>query len=157
MAVQFIPDGYATVTPYLYIRDAARAIEFYKSAFGAIELFRMAAPGGRIGHAELQIGNSRIMLADEFPDMNVRGPESLDGTTVSFLIYVEDVDSEFNRAIAAGAKVLRPVKDQFYGDRSGTLADPFGHSWTIATHLEDVSPDEMNRRYESASKPAGNA
>ena len=97
------------------------------------------------------------MLADEFPDMNVRGPESLDGTTVSFLIYVEDVDSEFNRAIAAGAKVLRPVKDQFYGDRSGTLADPFGHSWTIATHLEDVSPDEMNRRYESASKPAGNA
>ena len=133
------------------------AIEFYKSALGATELFRLGAPGGRIGHAELLIGNSRIMLADEMPDMNVRGPESLGGTTVSFLIYVEDVDSKFGQAITAGAKVLRPVKDQFYGDRSGTLVDPFGHSWTIATHVEDVSPDEMNRRYEAVSKPVGDA
>ena len=157
MAVKPIPDGYATVTPYLYIRDAAGAIEFYKTAFGATELFRMVGPGGRIGHAELQIGNSRIMLADEFPEMNVRGPESLGGTSVSFLIYVEKVDSEFDRAVAAGAKVLRPVKDQFYGDRSGTLADPFGHSWTIATHVEDVSSDEMKRRSEAATQPAGEA
>lgn len=140
MAVQPIPDGYTTVTPYLYIRDAACAVEFYKSAFEATELFRLADPGGGIGQAEIQIGNSRIMLADEFLEMNVRGPESLGGTSVSFLIYVEDVDSKFNRAIAAVAKVLRPVKDQFYGDRSGTLADPFGHPWTIATHLMTSRP-----------------
>jgi len=157
MAVKPIPDGYATVTPFVYIRDVARAIEFYQSAFGATELFRLAAPGGKIGHAELQIGNSRIMLSNEFPDMNLRGPESLGGTSVSFLIFVEDVDSKFNQAIAAGAKVLHPVKDQFYGDRSGTLADPFGHSWTIATHVEDVSADEMNRRYEAVSKSANSA
>ena len=143
MAVKPIPDGYATVTPYLYVRGAARAIDFYSKAFGAIELYRLANPDGRIGHAEILIGTSRIMLADEFPEMNVKGPQSLEGTSVSFLIYVEDVDARFDRAIAAGATVLRPLKDQFYGDRSGTLADPFGHSWTIATHVEDVSPEEM--------------
>jgi len=149
MAVKPIPDGYATVTPYLYVRDAARAIDFYAKAFGAIELYRLANPGGKIGHAEILIGTSRIMLADEFPEMNVKGPQSLKGTSVSFLIYVEDVDAQFDHAIAAGATVLRPLKDQFYGDRSGTLADPFGHSWTIATHVEDVSPAEMKARFES--------
>ena len=152
MAVKPIPDGYATVTPYLYVRDAARAIDFYSKAFGAIELYRLANPDGRIGHAEILIGTSRIMLADEFPEMNVKGPQSLEGTSVSFLIYVEDVDAQFDRAIAAGATVLRPLKDQFYGDRSGSLADPFGHSWTIATHVEDVSPEEMQARVRSRYK-----
>ena len=152
MAVKPIPDGYATVTPHLYVRDAARAIDFYSKAFGAIELYRLANPDGRIGHAEILIGTSRIMLADEFPEMNVKGPQSLEGTSVSFLIYVEDVDAQFDRAIAAGATVLRPLKDQFYGDRSGTLADPFGHSWTIATHIEDVSPEEMQARFRSRYK-----
>ena len=152
MAVKPIPDGYATVTPYLYVRDAARAIDFYSKAFGAIELYRLANPDGRIGHAEILIGTSRIMLADEFPEMNVKGPQSLEGTSVSFLIYVEDVDAQFDRAIVAGATVLRPLKDQFYGDCSGTLADPFGHSWTIATHVEDVSPEEMQARVRSRDK-----
>jgi PhnB protein len=157
MAVKPIPDGYGTITPYLYIKDAARAIDFYVKAFGAIELYRLADPGGKIGHAEILIGTSRIMLADEFPERNVRGPQSLGGTSVSFLIYVEDVDARFDRAIAAGATMLRAVKDQFYGDRSGTLADPFGHSWTIATHVEDVSPEEMKARFEAAMKPAADA
>jgi len=152
MAVKPIPEGYATVTPYLYVRDAARAIDFYTKAFAAIELYRMANPDGRIGHAEILIGTSRIMLADEFPEMNVKGPQSLEGTSVGFLIYVEDVDARFDRAIAAGATVLRPLKDQFYGDRSGTLADPFGHSWTIATHVEDVSPEEIQSRFASTMK-----
>jgi PhnB protein len=157
MAVQPIPGGYGTLTPYLYIRGAGRAIEFYKSAFGATELFRLAGPDGRIGHAEMQIGTSRIMLADEFPEMDVRGPESLGGTSVSFLIYVPDVDASFDRAIAAGGKVQRPVKDQFYGDRSGTLADPFGHTWTIATHVEDVPPEELEARSRAARKNADSA
>ena len=157
MSVKPVPDGYGTVTPYLYIKDAARAIEFYKQALGATELFRLADPGGKVGHAELQIGNSRIMLADEFPEMNVVGPETLGGTSVSFLIYVDDVDASFDRAIAAGASVTRPVKDQFYGDRSGSLKDPFGHTWTIATHTEDVSPEEMESRYKAMVKPGGSA
>jgi PhnB protein len=152
MAVKPIPDGYATVTPYLHVRDAARAIDFYMKAFGAIELFRLADPGGRIGHAEILIGTSRIMLADEFPEMNVKGPQSLEGTSVSFMIYVEDVDARFDRAIAAGAKVHQPIKDQFYGDRSGSLTDPFGHHWTLATHVEDVPPEEMKLRFEAALK-----
>jgi len=155
MAVKPIPDGYATVTPYLYVRDAARAIDFYAKAFGAIELYRLPNPGGKIGHAEILIATSRIMLADEFPEMNVKGPQSLEGTSVSFLIYVEDVDARFDRAIAPGATVLRPLKDQFYGDRSGTLADPFGHSWTIATHVEDVLPEEMQARFEAAMRSPG--
>jgi PhnB protein len=157
MSVKPVPDGYGTVTPYLYIKEAARAIEFYKQALGAAELFRLAEPSGKIGHAELQIGNSRIMLADEFPAMNVLGPETLGGTSVSFLIYVDDVDASFDRAIAAGGTVTRPVKDQFYGDRSGSLKDPFGHTWTIATHTEDVSPEEMDSRYKAMLKPGGGA
>lgn len=146
MAVQPIPTGYHTVSAYLIVKDAARAIEFYTKAFDATEIMRFPAPDGKIGHAELRIGDSPIMLADEFPDMGFRGPASLGGTPVSLLLYVEDVDALFKQAIAAGAKEMRPVKDQFYGDRSGTLVDPFGHVWTIATHIEDMSMDEMQRR-----------
>jgi PhnB protein len=155
MAVKPIPDGYHTATPYLIVKGAARAIEFYQKAFGAIEVMRMADPGGRVGHAEVKIGDSPIMLADEIPEMGYRGPQSLGGTAVSICLYVEDVDARFNRAVAAGAQVLRPVKDQFYGDRSGTLADPFGHVWTIATHKEDVAPEEMRRRAEAYMKQQG--
>ncbi|MBI4229521.1 MAG: VOC family protein [Planctomycetes bacterium] len=156
MAPKPIPEGYHTATPYLIVKGAAEAIEFYKKAFGARELMRFAQPGGKVGHAEIKIGNSPIMLADEYPDMGYRGPKSLGGTAVSILLYVEDVDRLFAQAIAAGGKVDRPVKDQFYGDRSGTLKDPFGHVWTIATHKEDVSPEEMHRRM-AASKKEGSA
>src|SRR5262249_9957088 len=156
MAVKPIPEGYYTVTPYLIIKGAARAIEFYKKAFGATELFRMDEPGGKVGHAELKIGNSPIMLADEYPEMGFRSPQSLVGPGVSIVLYVEDVDARFNQAVAAGAKVLRPVKDQFYGDRTGTLEDPFGHIWSIATHKEDVSLEEMHKRM-AAMKPQGSA
>jgi PhnB protein len=152
MAVKPIPEGYHSVTPYLYIRGAARALEFYKQAFGAKELFRMTDPTGRVGHAEIMIGNSPVMLADEHPEMGVRGPESLGGTTSGLCIYVEDVDARFDRAVAAGAKVLRPLQDQFYGDRSGTVTDPFGHVWTIATHVEDVPSEEMHKRAEECMK-----
>jgi PhnB protein len=152
MAVKPIPDGYHTVTPYLIVKDAARAIEFYKQAFGASERMRLTDPGGRVGHAEITIGDSAIMLADEFPEMGVRSPQALGGSPVSLALYVEDVDATADRAIAAGATVVRPVKDQFYGDRSGTFADPFGHVWTIATHKEDVSPDEMGKRFEAIMK-----
>ena len=152
MSVKPIPDGYHTATPYLIVTGAASALEFYKQAFGAVELFRMAAPDGRIGHAEMQIGDSRIMLADEFPDMGFRSPQSLGGTPVGLMLYVEDVDARFSRAVAAGAKVVRPVKDQFYGDRSGTLTDPFGHSWTLATHIEDLTMAEVQKRSESQFK-----
>jgi len=141
-----IPKGYHTATPYLIIKGAAKALEYYKKAFGAKETLRFAAPGGMIGHAEIKIGDSMIMLADEYPDMGYRGPLSLGGSAVSILLYVEDVDRWFDRAIAAGGKATRPVADQFYGDRSGTLTDPFGHVWTISTHVEDVSLEEMNRR-----------
>jgi PhnB protein len=143
------------VTAYLIVKDAARAIDFYKKAFGAIELFRMADPSGRIGHAEIKIGDSPVMLADEFPDMGYRSPLSLGGTPVSLLIYVENVDALASQAIAAGAKVLRPVIDQFYGDRSGTFSDPFGHTWTIATHKEDLSPEELQKRSEAFMKKQG--
>lgn len=141
-----IPDGYHSVTPYLIVKGAARALEFYKKAFNAQELYRMDAPGGTIGHAEIQIGDSRIMLSDEFPEMGARSPETLGGSPIGLCIYVENVDVFFKQAVAAGGKEERPVKDQFYGDRSGTLRDPFGHQWTIATHKEDVSPEEMARR-----------
>jgi PhnB protein len=144
--VKPIPDGYHTATPYLIVNGAAKAIEFYKKAFGAEELFRMADPNGKVGHAEIKVGNSPIMLADEFPEMGARGPASLGGSPVSILLYVEDVDAVFQRAVAAGASATRPVKDQFYGDRLGGITDPFGHLWYIATHIEDVSPDEMKRR-----------
>ena len=154
MATKPIPDGYRTATPYLIIKGAADAIEFYKRAFGATELLRMADPQGRVGHAEIKIGDSVIMLADEHPAMGYRGPRSLGGSSVSILLYLEDVDGVFERAVKAGAKAQRPVADQFYGDRSGTLEDPFGHVWTVATHVEDVSPEEMQRRAEAAMKSA---
>ena len=146
-----IPEGHHTATPYLIIKDAASAIEFYKKAFGATELFRMADPkSGKIGHAEIKIGNSPIMIADEFPEMGVRSPQSFGGSPVSIFLYVEDVDALASQAIAAGAKVLMPVQDQFWGDRYGKLADPFGHVWDIATHKEDVAPEEIHKRAAAA-------
>ena len=141
-----IPDGYERATPYLIFLDATRAIEFYKKAFGATELTRMTMPDGKIGHAEIKIGGAIIMLADEFPNMGARSPQSLGGTAVSLLIYVNDVDAFAARAQAGGVKVLQPVADQFYGDRSIKVADPFGHVWMFATHIEDVPPEEMDRR-----------
>jgi PhnB protein len=147
-----IPEGYHTATPYLIIKDAAKAIEFYKKAFGAKEMMRMSQPDGRIGHAEIKIGNSPIMLADEFPEMGARSPQSLGGSPVSILLYVEDVDAFAEQAVAAGTKVVRPVKDQFYGDRSGSFEDPFGHQWHIATHVEDVAPDELRKRAAAAGR-----
>jgi PhnB protein len=152
MPVKPIPDGYHTVTPYLYVHGAARAIDFYQRAFGATETMRMEMPGGKIGHAEIRIGDSNIMLADEFPEMGVRGPQALGGTSVSLLLYVDDVDARVEEAVAAGATVVRPLQDQFYGDRSATLSDPFGHTWTIATHVEDIPPEEMEQRHEAFLK-----
>jgi len=149
MSIKPIPDGYHTATPYLFVKGAAQAIAFYQRAFGATELFRMEGPGGSVAHAEIQIGDSRLMLADEVPQMGYHGPVSLGGTTVSLLLYVENVDTFFAQAVAAGATATRAVKDQFYGDRSGTLTDPFGHVWTIATHTEDVSSEEMARRMQA--------
>ncbi len=152
MAVKPVPAGYHTVTPYLIIKGAARAIDFYKQAFGATELMRFPGPDGKVAHAEIKIGDSPIMLGDEAPQMNAVSPQSLGGTPVGILLYVEDVDTMFNRAVAAGATVERPVQDQFYGDRSGTLTDPFGHKWTLATHKEDVSHEEMQRRMQAMMK-----
>lgn len=146
MAVKPIPEGYHSVTPYLIVNDGAGAIDFYKKAFGAVETVRMGSPEGKIGHAEIRIGDSYVMLADESPDMGHRSAQSIGATPVSLVLYVEDVDAQFKQAIAAGAKELRPVEDQFYGDRMGTLVDPFGHVWSLGTHKEDVSPEEMNRR-----------
>ena len=150
MRVSPIPEGYHSVTPYLVMKNAAAAIEFYKEAFGAVELLRMAAPGGKIGHAEIKIGDSPVMLADEYPDLGFKGPESLGGTPVSLMIYVDDVDKIYPQAIAAGGKEVRPLQNQFYGDRSGTLTDPFGHVWTISTHVEDVPEEELAKRAEAA-------
>jgi PhnB protein len=141
-----VPDGFHAATPMLAINDAGKAIEFYKQAFGATELMRLTDSGGKIGHAELRIGEARIMLADENPQYNV-SPQTLGGSPVMIHLYVEDVDAWVNRAVTAGAKVVFPVKDQFYGDRSGRLVDPFGHIWIIATHKEDVSPEETQRRF----------
>jgi PhnB protein len=141
-----IPQGYHSVIPYLVVDGAARAIDFYKSAFGATEMFRMPGPGGKIGHAEIKIGDSVIMLADEHPEVGARSPRSIGGSPVSILLYVDDVDAMSARATAAGAKVTRPVTDQFYGDRAGSFEDPFGHQWHIHTHVEDVSSEEMKRR-----------
>lgn len=146
MAVKPIPDGYHSVTPYLYVAGGAAALDFYKKAFNAVELFRMPGPDGKIGHAEFKIGDSPIMLADEHPQMGAVGPKTLGGQSSSIMLYVENSDALSEQAIAAGAKVLRPIKDQFYGDRSCTVEDPFGHVWTISTHTEDVPPDEMARR-----------
>jgi PhnB protein len=144
--VKPIPDEYRAATPYLSLSDAARAIDFYKQAFGAREVMRMPAPQGKIGHAEIRIGDAPIMLADECPEMNFRSPQSLGGSPVNIVIYVNDVDALVNQAVAAGAKLLRPVQDQFYGDRMGVLQDPFGHSWSFATHIEDVPPEELQKR-----------
>ena len=153
MPVKPIPEGYHSVTPYLICKNAAKAIDFYKAAFGAKETVRMPGPGGKVMHAELLIGNSYIMLADEAPERDSRSPESIGGTPVGFMIYVPDVDAQFKQAIAAGGKVVMPVADQFYGDRSGTLVDPSGHKWTIGTHKEDVSSEEMQRRMAAMPKP----
>lgn len=140
-----IPEGYHSVTPYLCCRDAGAAIEFYKKAFGAREVLRMDNQG-KVGHAEIQVGDSRIMLADEFPEMGFLSPQSVGGSPIMIHLYVEDVDMTANRAVAAGGKVTRPIADQFYGDRGGQLEDPFGHKWYIATHKEDLSPEEIDKR-----------
>jgi len=144
--VKPIPEGYARVTPYLCIDGASAAIEFYRTVFGATERMRMPAPGGKVGHAELDFGGSVVMLADEHPEMGVRGPKSIGGSPVTLSVYVEDVDRVFAAALAAGARELRAVENQFYGDRSGQFEDPFGHRWNVATHVQDVSPEEMERR-----------
>ena len=140
------------MTPYLAVNDAAAAIEYYKRAFGAIETMRMPGPGGKIMHAEVRIGDSPIMLADECPEMGHRGPKSFGGTPVGICLYVEDADAVFAKAVAAGAEVTKPLADQFYGDRTGTVTDPFGHLWHVMTHVEDVSPEEMRKRHEATSK-----
>lgn len=145
MGVRAIPEGYHAVTPYLIVNDAKQALEFYKEGLGATELFRMDM-GSRIGHAEFQIGDSRIMVSDEFPEAGAKSPKTLGGSPVLIHLYVDNVDTFVERAVGAGAKVIRPVADQFYGDRSGGFEDPFGHLWHVATHIEDVSPDEMQRR-----------
>ncbi len=155
--VQAIPAGYEGVTPYLIVRDAARMLDFYKKAFGATEVLRLPAPGGKIGHAEIKIGKGMVMLADESPEMGHKSPQSVGGTPITLMFYVPDIDAQFAKALAAGAVVKHPLKDQFYGDRSGTLTDPSGHIWTIATHTEDVSPDEIDRRMKAMTageKPA---
>lgn len=150
MSAKPIPEGYHSVTPYLIVRGGAAAIDYYTKAFGATELFRFPAPDGKIGHAEIKIGDSPIMLADEYPAMGYNGPQSVGGSPVSLMIYVEDVDAVFNRAIESGGTVKEAVQDKFYGDRIGTLTDPFGHVWHVATHKEDVSLEEMERRAKAA-------
>ncbi|MGW8764420.1 VOC family protein [Streptomyces sp. NPDC055815] len=155
MTVQPIPEGYPRVTPYLCVDGAAAAIDFYVSVLGATERMRMPAPEGRIGHAELELGNSLIMLADEFPEMNFRSPKAVGGTPITLHVYVEDVDSVFAEALTRGAKQLSPVKNEFYGDRTGQLEDPFGHRWNLSTHVEDVPPEEMEKRAEEAMRAMG--
>lgn len=156
MTTKFIPDGYHVVTPYLMIKGAAEAIEFYKRAFGAAELFKVVTPRNRIGHAEIKIGDSRIMLAEDFgTEYTFRNPQSSGGSSVGLHLYVEDVDAMFAQAVDAGAKAVRPVQNQFYGDRTGTLEDPFGHIWFLATHKEDLSPDEIKQRADAMFKQGG--
>jgi PhnB protein len=147
MSVKSIPDGYHSITPYLIVKEPAQALEFYQKAFGAIELIRMADPNGGIMHAEFQVGDSKVMMAGEFPQMGAVSPQTLGGTPVSLCLYVENVDECFQQALAAGAKEKRAVQDQFYGDRSGTLEDPFGHTWTIATHVEDLTKEQIEQRF----------
>jgi PhnB protein len=146
MNVPTTPTGYHTITPYLYVKGGEAALEFYQRAFGAEVMMTLPMPGGVLGHAEFRIGDSVVMLADEQPSMGVRGPVTLGGNSSSLMIYLPDVDRAFDRAIAAGGEIVRPVADQFYGDRSGQLKDPFGHVWTLATHVEDVTPEEVTRR-----------
>jgi PhnB protein len=147
-----IPEGYPRVTPYLVVDGAAAAIDFYTSVFGATERMRMDGPDGKVGHAELGIGDSVVMLADEHPEVGARGPRSVGGTPVSLHVYVEDADAVFERALTAGAKELRPLENQFYGDRMGAFEDPFGHHWNVATHVEDVPPEEMSKRAAEAAQ-----
>jgi PhnB protein len=149
--VKPVPAGYHAVTPYLSVRGAAEAIDFYKKALGAKELMRMPGPDGKVGHAEIRIGDSRVMLADEHPEMNFTGPQSYGGTSVHLHVYLPNVDAQVAKALKAGAKLVRPVKDQFYGDRLGTIEDPFGHVWHLATHLEDLSKAEMKKRAAKAA------
>ena len=144
-----IPDGYHSITPYLVVQGALEAIEFYKKAFGAIEVLRLRLPNGQLGHAELKIGDSPIMLSDEAPEWDARSPQSIGGSPVTISLYVDDVDSVVPTAVAAGAKLVRPIADQFYGDRSAALEDPFGHKWHVATHKEDMTPAEMQRRFDA--------
>jgi PhnB protein len=151
MAVKAVPDGYRSVTPYVIVDGAAEAIEFYKKAFGAEEVLRMPM-GDRIGHAEIRIGDSIVMLSDEWPDFGMLGPKSRGGPTSTMMFYVQDCDALFRQAVAAGATEVRPLQDQFYGDRSGTVADPFGHHWTLSTHVEDVSEEELRRRMTERSQ-----
>jgi PhnB protein len=148
--VNAIPSGYHTLTPYLVVNDASRAIEFYKQVFGAKETVRMGGPGGKVGHAELKIGDSMLMLSDEMPGSGNRSPQSLGGSPVSVFMYVENVDSVFDQAVKAGAKADKPPEDMFWGDRFGHLTDPFGHLWAIATHIEDIAPEEMRKRAQAA-------
>jgi PhnB protein len=150
MSVKPIPEGYHTATPYLAVDDAAEALEYYRKAFGAKERGRMEAPDGKIGHAEIQIGDSLVMLSDPFPQASTRTPKELGGTTASVFLYVENVDAFVQRAVDAGATVSMEVADQFWGDRFGTITDPFGHSWSVATHIEDVPPEEMAERAKTA-------
>jgi PhnB protein len=149
VSAQAIPVGHGSVTPYLTVRKGAQALEFYKKAFGATETFRLTMPDGRLGHAEIRLGDSLIMLSDEFPEYGCVAPETLGGSPVSIHLYVDDVDAFFKKALAAGAKERKPVMDQFYGDRSGQLEDPFGHLWWVATHREDVAPEELQRRVQA--------
>jgi PhnB protein len=153
--VQPIPAGYHAVTPYLSIRGAAQAIEFYKKAFGAAEVMRMPGSEGKLGHAEIRIGDSRIMLSDEYPQMAFMGPQTRGGSTVHIHLYVRNVDATTERAVAAGAKLIRPIEDKFYGDRTGSIEDPFGHVWHLATHKEDLSRAELRRRAAKAAKEMG--
>lgn len=146
------PSGYHTITPYLAVERAAEAIEFYTSVFGASERMRMTAPDGRIGHAELTIGDAVLMLSDECPELGHKGPRTIGASPVTIHLYVTDVDATAERALAAGATLIRPVENQFYGDRTGTIADPFGHTWHLATHVEDVPPDELEKRAEAAMR-----
>ena len=148
MSVKPIPEGYHSVTPYITVDDAAKALDFYKTAFGATEIVRMDM-GGKIGHAEVRIGDSVVMLSDEWPDRGKLGPKSRGGATSSLMVYVDDVDSAFKKAVAAGATETMAVEDQFWGDRMGGVTDPFGHSWMLATHVEDVPEDEMKRRMDA--------
>jgi PhnB protein len=154
-SVKPIPDGYPQVTPYLSVDGAAAAIDFYCKVFGATERMRMPSPDGRVGHAELELGNSLIMLADEYPEMGIRGPKSIGGSPVTISVYVDDVDSVFERALKEGAMATREVENQFYGDRAGQFEDPFGHKWSVATHVEDVPPDEMTKRAAEAAGATG--
>lgn len=154
MSVNPIPDGYHSVTPYLIVDDAEAALKFYREALGAEETVRMPM-GGKIGHAEIRIGNSMVMLSDEWPDMGALGPKTRGGATSSFVLYVEDADKAFDRAVKAGAKVDKPVENQFWGDRMGSVTDPFGHKWSFGSHVEDVSPEEMKQRMDAWASQQG--